>query len=371
MIKPLDRVLKFGGAALQDADGVRRVVRLAPARSARPAVVVSAHFGVTRALEEAWRAAASGEVAWDAVRIRHRTLVRELGLSSVVIDALLRELGTVLGVLARQGADDPHARDLVLSFGERLSARVVAAALRAAGTEAFAADAFDLGLTIDARGEPTAESAGRVRARLAAEVGIPVVTGFLALDGEGRVTTLGPDGSDLTAAWLGRALGVERVELFKAVPGWLTVAPEEFAGGLGIERLPRVLARELAARGATVVHPRALEVAGDVELAVLDVRDPAKGTVLATEEPAAGRAVALTTQRDARGVWVVAVGGGIGFDQAFVERWTRRVGEADWLQTERARNAFAALVRAEHRASVLERWHAALLDEPLRLRADD
>ncbi|MEX1023764.1 MAG: hypothetical protein WD226_01695 [Planctomycetota bacterium] len=357
-----DRVLKFGGAALADAAAMRRMVELVPTRAARPVVVVSAHEGVTRALEAAWQASREGRRNWDAVRVRHRSLVRELGLSPLVVEALLRELGTVLAVFAAEKAGDRAGRDLVLSYGERLSARLVAAALRAAGHASFAADAFDLGLVVGADGLPDEASSNRVRDRLSAQPGIPVVTGFLALDREGRVVTLGPDGSDLTAVWLGRALGDVGVELFKTVRGWLTVAPEWLAGGVELASLSRVLAHELARRGANVIHPRALEVAGAGELLLVDVRAPARGTSLVDRAPAPGVPVALVAEEHPLGACITVVGGEVGVDATFAEAWTARVGDSGWIAGERSMHAFGAVVAVPDATRTLERWHAALLD---------
>jgi len=58
------------------------------------------------------------------------------------------------------------------------------------------------------RGEATLLRAPRpgLRATLEGMPGIPVVTGYLALDPAGQLTTLGPNGSDLTAVWLGEAV---------------------------------------------------------------------------------------------------------------------------------------------------------------------
>ena len=93
--------------------------------------------------------------------------------------------------------------DAVLSFGERLSARVVAAALTAKGIEATAVDAFAAGMVTDSsfgRARPVPDD-GRMLRYLDEVTGVPVVTGFLGADQDGNITTLGRNGSDYSASF--------------------------------------------------------------------------------------------------------------------------------------------------------------------------
>src|SRR5262245_37239357 len=77
------KVMKFGGAALADGPAVERVLRIVRERGGdRPIVVVSAHQGVTALLESVARDAATGRVDGDRVRIRHKGLLRQLGLDA-------------------------------------------------------------------------------------------------------------------------------------------------------------------------------------------------------------------------------------------------------------------------------------------------
>ena len=136
------RVLKFGGAALRDGDSIRRAFDLVQRHGGpRPIVVVSAAAGVTGLLE----ALADGAGDAAAVRIRHRMLLSQLDLPGDLLDGFLRELGLLLA--AREASD--RWRDHLLSFGERMAARLVAAAFRARGRLATPVDAWDLGFRTD------------------------------------------------------------------------------------------------------------------------------------------------------------------------------------------------------------------------------
>jgi aspartokinase len=91
-------VLKFGGAALADGAGVERAASVLGERGGeRPVVVVSALQGVTRALDRLGRDAAEGRaVDLAEIRVRHRTLARQLALDPELLDRYLAELATLL-----------------------------------------------------------------------------------------------------------------------------------------------------------------------------------------------------------------------------------------------------------------------------------
>jgi aspartate kinase len=282
-------VMKFGGAALTDGPGVLRVSKIVQEYGgARPIVVVSAHYGVTDLLETVARSAAQGHLEGDRVRIRHRTLLRQLGQDSELLDRYFSELFHLLAGIRSRGRLQASELDLVLSYGERMSARIVAHALRELGTPATPVDAFDLGLTTDSNhGEarPLPESQAAIRAAMAEVPGVPVVTGFLAKDKLGNLTTLGRNGSDLTAALVAEAVGAEELQLWKAVGGMMTADPRIVPEARVIERIGFAEAAEYAFHGAEVLLAAALVPAqrANLSVRVLDVNDPsARGTLLAT-----------------------------------------------------------------------------------------
>ena len=278
------RVHKFGGASLATGPDVARACEIVRSFDGERAVlVVSAHLGVTALLGEAAREAAAGQPSVERVRVRHRGLLRELDLDPELVDRWMRELAAVLKNIAQraEGSGEPTAGELdhALSFGERLSARIVAAALRKLGAEATPVDAFDLGLVSDGafgRARPVAGVERALRERLDEISGVPVVTGFLAKDRAGRLTTLGRNGSDLTAAIVAEALGASELVLWKGVPGIASADPKLVPEARTIEVLAFGDALELARAGAEVVHPDAFAPVrrGGVALRVADVRRP-------------------------------------------------------------------------------------------------
>ncbi len=273
-------VMKFGGAALGDGAGIRRAGAILTARGGvRPVAVVSAAAGVTELLVAVANAAAEGRSELERVRIRHRTLLSQCGLEQELLNRLLVELASVLEGIRERRAISAAERDFVLSFGERMSARVVAAALRASGRSATPVDAFDLGLLSDSNhgcARPLTGNSAAIRRALQQVPGIPVVTGFVAKDSAGNLTTLGRNGSDLSASLLAEACGAREVQFWKVVGGVMSADPTLVPDARGITRLSYSQAAEYAFRGANVLHPGALEPLRRAEIParVLCLSDP-------------------------------------------------------------------------------------------------
>jgi aspartate kinase len=284
-----DKVLKFGGAGLCDGPAVQRACRIILEHGGpRPVVVVSAHQGVTDLLDTVARSALEGHLEGDRVRIRHRTLLRQLGLEPELLDRYFTELFGLLAEVRVRRRLLQGQLDHLLAFGERMSARVVAHTLKAMGARATAIDAFDLGLITDSNfgnARPLADGTSQIRAALEQVTGIPVITGFLAKDARGNLTTMGRNGSDLTAALVAEAVGAGELQLWKAVGGMMSADPEIVPEARVIERLGLQEAAEYAFHGADVLYGPALAPVrrARITVRILSVHDPrALGTVLET-----------------------------------------------------------------------------------------
>lgn len=284
-----DKVLKFGGVGLADGPAVQRACRIIQQHGGqRPVVVVSAHQGVTDLLDTVTRSAVEGHLEGDRVRIRHRTLLRQLALDPDLLDRYFTELFGLLAEVRVRKRLLEGQHDHLLSFGERMSARIVAHALKGMGLHATPVDAWDLGITTDSNygdARPLPGGTSDIRGALEQVSGIPVVTGFLAKDSRGNLTTMGRNGSDLTAALVAEAVGAGELQLWKAVGGMMTADPEIEPEARVIERLGFQEAQEYAFHGAEVLYGPALtpvQRAG-VTVRILNVNDPdAPGTVLET-----------------------------------------------------------------------------------------
>jgi aspartokinase/homoserine dehydrogenase 1 len=303
-------VHKFGGASLADSAAVRHAVDIIRRHAQEPTVVVvSAMAGTTDALLGVAQQAGAGESRTVAslitqLRSRHAEVARALlpagrGRADALayISDVFEELEALAHGLELLRELTPRTTDYLASRGERLSARLVAAALEAAGTKARYVDAIDLVHTDGAFGQAapdfarTDRSVQRTLLPLLARGIIPIVPGFIGATPNGEVATLGRGGSDLTATLLARGLGASRVSLWKDVPGLLTADPRVVPDARVIPQLHAREAAELAYYGAKVLHPRALiPVAGRrIPVYVRPFGDPDSAGTEVSERVAPGR----------------------------------------------------------------------------------
>ena len=307
------RVLKFGGTSVGSAESLARVAGIVRDHGGdRCVLVVSAHSGVTDELLRLARTAAGGRWSLRTLRRRHRDLYDEIGVEHEVIDPLLDELNDLLRGLKLVGELTPRSLDLVASFGERFSARGVAAYLCACGIAAEAVDAWDLGLRTDSRyTEATPDPACFADVKRALEQfegRIPVVTGFIAKDAAGNVTTLGRSGSDFSATLIGAAVGADEVQIWTDVDGVMTADPRVVEASRSIPALSIAEASELAYYGAKVIHPATMLPAVERRIPVR-VRNTSRpdheGTLILHEAPPSPNAVKSIASK--RGIILITV----------------------------------------------------------------
>ncbi len=306
-------VMKFGGTSVGTTDSIGSVAQIvacalekqaarAPAASdGEPGedspgvmVVVSAMSGVTNTLIDAAQTAAAGDEtpyrdARSQLLVRHQVVAGQLIEDGVeraalgrLFDNRLREFErlcrsiTVLGELTQRGLD------VVSGVGERLSAPLLAAVLRARGVKAQFVDAGELIITDDQYGSanplmgPTlARCRDRLLPMLQSGV-VPVVTGFVGATENGVPTTLGRGGSDYSAAVLGAALDAAEIQIWTDVDGVMTADPRIVANARSMAELSYEEVAELAYYGAKVLHPKTATPAVDrkIPLRVLNTFNP-------------------------------------------------------------------------------------------------
>ena len=199
------RVMKFGGSVLTSAENILLAARhvAAAAGDERIAVVVSALRGVTDRLYSVTRdlrlrdEQSALEEAQEVSRL-HLHVARELEGTELTEFQLRLELAELSLELARvisgggEGETPAEVADEVVSFGERWSSRLFAAALRKLDVSAEAIDAFHFVVTDGDREDPhpnLAESYPRINDALQRQLDagvVPVVTGFVAATPAGR-----------------------------------------------------------------------------------------------------------------------------------------------------------------------------------------
>lgn len=320
-------VHKFGGTSLGGAERFAAAAGLIRQASRRERIVVvaSAIAGTTDALLAAAREASLGRHSgWEGivtklrashleaakvVAPRDRRLSRGLAPLFVELDTLLRGV-TLLRELSERSSD------AIASFGERLSAPILAAALRAKGLDAEAVDARPIVRTDERHGKAKADLVATRRAarrsllpKLARRT-IPVVTGFIGSGPRGETTTLGRSGSDTTAAILGAVLGARRIVVWTDVDGVLTADPRIVPAARLLPRLTYREAAELTFYGAKVLHFPAMipAIAAGIPIQVRNSFRPENpGSII--DRRGAARAVGIAAVTSIRNLATVSLEG--------------------------------------------------------------
>ena len=259
--------MKFGGSSVANAERIKHVASIIKAyQEKRPAVVLSAMGDTTDHLLEAADEAVNGKVDIERVAKLHRETIEVLGLDGTATEELLKELNQLLTGISMLKELTKRTRDYLVSFGERLSVRIMAAYLKKEGVPARFYDAWDIGIVSDScfmSAELLDEVWENIPRHLSSykngsDNEIPIVTGFIAKDKKGNITTLGRGGSDLTATIIGSAMGAEEIQTWKDVDGILTTDPRICKDAKPVPEVTYEEAQELAMFGAQVLHPRSM-----------------------------------------------------------------------------------------------------------------
>lgn len=311
----IDVTMKFGGSSLANADRIDHVTRLIKdqiAGGTRPrAVICSAMGKTTNSLLSAGDFALEGRVNIDAIRTLHNAAFQNFNISQNVreeVTSLLDECEAMLNGVRLIQELSPKSLDQLVSYGERCSVRIVAARLNQIGVPAQAFDAWDVGILTDsnfgdAKLLPSSEDAIRAafQHRIDPDV-VAVVTGFIGHDPNGKITTLGRGGSDLSATAIGAACKLDEIQVWKDVDGILSADPRLVKNAVPVDDVSYDEASELAYFGAQVLHPIAMQPAMkyDVPVRVKNSYNPsAVGTTIRKRTGPAPRLVtALTCKKN-------------------------------------------------------------------------
>ena len=272
--------MKFGGTSVADEDCIGRVVKiLSHYRSTgnELVVVVSAMSGVTDQLHAI---AAEVETARDeppietfiaSMRARHEKVLRgvapgEFEAVMPEIDNRLDNLRTILTSVYNLRELTARSRDYIISFGERLSAVIVSAALREAGIASRPMNGCEAGILTNGQhgcAQVLPESENKIKSRIVPLLSeyVPVVMGYMGCTAEGIVTTLGRSGSDYSAAIVGAAVEADEIWIWTDVDGVMTSDPRIIDDARVLPDVSYLEAMELSYFGAKVLHPRSIEPA--------------------------------------------------------------------------------------------------------------
>jgi aspartate kinase len=303
-------VMKFGGTSVEDAAAIQRTAGIVAGRVAKglqPVVVVSAMARVTDLLISAAANAARGDRAsalaiTERLRIRHHDTAAQLAAGSRLkedplavaqvdpamiatqawMDVEFDGLDEILRGLAAVGELTPRISDMVVSYGERISSRMIAEAFTRAGLNAVHVDARQCIVTDAQHGKAVPQDAvieERLKEHVAphlAEGRVPVMGGFIGSTETGVTTTLGRGGSDFTAALVGGGIDAGAIEIWTDVNGIMTADPRMCPDALRVRMISFEEAAELAYFGAKVLHPATIlpAVSKNILVYVLNSKNP-------------------------------------------------------------------------------------------------
>jgi len=283
-------VMKFGGSSLLNGGQIRRVAELVSSsfeQETVPVVVASAMSGVTDELIEISEIAARGkrepiEEFVKSLSARHKTAlsdsIQRKKMQPGTYPDLEQELGNleqILTGISYLREITPRSRDYVLSFGERLSSRVLCGVLVDFELKAEYLAGGEAGILTDdnyGSARPLMKTTlQQIRARINPLLNkgvIPVIAGFIGETQNGVTTTLGRGGSDYTATIIGAAIRAEEVWIWSDVDGLMTADPKLVPDAKTIPEISFPEAMEMVYFGAKNMHPKALEPAEDYNLPV-------------------------------------------------------------------------------------------------------
>jgi aspartokinase/homoserine dehydrogenase 1 len=307
--------MKFGGTSVGSAERMRVAAQLAAEQKQRRPVlvVVSAMSKITDLLIDSMRHAEAGdrqglENSIQLLQNRHFEACRELlppetqDATLAAIHALIAEFERIANGMLMLNERPPRSVDEAVAIGERLSVLLLAAYLESQGTPAIAVNAAGIIVTDAVYGnaspimEATREKARRNLGPKIESGVLPVVTGFNGATLDGRPTTLGRGGSDLSASILAAALDAAELWIWTDVDGIMTADPRLVPDAVVLHEVTYNEAAELAYNGAKVLHPRTLAPLIDKQIPVWSKNSfaPEKpGTKIVARIPAStgGRAV--------------------------------------------------------------------------------
>jgi len=263
--------MKFGGALMGNAQGIRNVANLIEEFSCEPLVVVVSAIGkTTNALEKICEKIESGEVLENdffSVKQQHLQIINELFPNGH--DELAESLSSIFDKLwdaiIEKYPNRYEAYDNIVSFGEELSSCLNYYYLSSCGVKIRQISAKCL-ISTDSNYTDASvnwEYTGKTissRVIPAFNSGEVIITqGFIGCDSLGKTTTLGREGSDFTAAIFGNLLDADEVTIWKNVPGLMNADPSRFDNAIKIDNISYYEAIELAYYGASVIHPKTIQ----------------------------------------------------------------------------------------------------------------
>lgn len=290
------KVLKFGGSSLKDAKGFRNIANIIKNEDEKIVIVISGVCGVTDTIQNYLNYKKYDEIALQGIIQHLHRLHLRISSEAISDTAILKKVQFTLqskldklerllrGVYYIEELTD-RTKDLILSYGERLSVQILAGVLINQDVKAKAFEADKLGIITNgdfgnaiANLNPSSDNLKKKILPLFDENIIPIITGFFGCDINGHTTLFGRNGSDYSASIIANALDADEVELWKEVDGFMSTDPKNIKDAYLLKKLSYNEAAELSYFGAKILHPRTVEplVEKNIKLKIKNINDPLK-----------------------------------------------------------------------------------------------
>ena len=273
-------VIKYGGTSISSAKDILNVAKYISTLSKKNEIVLvcSATSGTTDDLIEISESIekenkSKAEQLASKITDRHKQLAKQTIKKSDVRKKLISkleedfaELLALIDGMVLLGEVTARSMDYLISFGERLSVKLVSAAIRDIGKKSIPLTGKEVGIVTDSNFGESKPLMDTTRLRVSKTVDglfskktIPVVGGFAGADQHGHVTTFGRGGSDYSATTIASCLKADEIWLMSDVDGLMTADPKIVQNAKLLKEVSYVEAVEMALFGAKQIHPRTFE----------------------------------------------------------------------------------------------------------------
>lgn len=266
------QVYKFGGASIKNIEGIKNVTQIIQSYGPKNLlVVVSAMDKTTDRLQELAFAHVNGDEnqhqLLEDIKAFHFDIIGKLfpDTKNPVYNDVANTFVEIEWLLEEDAEDSAdYLYDQIVSIGELVSSKIIAAYLNQQGTFAIWQDARNYIQTDNNYREANVQwdkTTQVIQKQLPSylEQGVVLTQGFIGATSENFTSTLGREGSDYSAAIFSAALDAEKMTIWKDVPGVLNADPKWFDETEKIPQLSYHDAIELTYYGATVIHPKTIK----------------------------------------------------------------------------------------------------------------
>ncbi len=273
-------VLKYGGTSISSPQKIKDVAKFVVAQGKKNEIVTvcSAISGTTDNLIEISNCIKKGnkkrakefaqKIINDNKKLARETISKAPNRKKLEenLERDFSELNDLVDGMVLLGEVTPRSMDYLLSFGERLSIKIVAHAIADLGKKIFALTGNEVGIITDSNFGESKPLMDTTRLRVSKNIEnllskkvFPVIGGFAGADQHGRITTFGRGGSDYTATTVGSCIKADEIWLMSDVDGLMTADPKIVKESKVLNEVSYVEAIEMALFGAKQIHPRTFE----------------------------------------------------------------------------------------------------------------